>query len=105
MTQKQVFDALSASGIVPSYGLHVGEFASLPLLEYQFAYGDRFGADDIAWSRSSTWFARLYTSKKDPATEADVEAAISAIAQWDKTESYLSDEDVFEIVYTFETLD
>lgn len=105
MTQKQVFDALSASGIVPSYGLHVGEFASLPLLEYQFAYGDSSNADDSAWSRSSTWFVRLYTAAKDPASESAVESAISAIAQWGKTETYLPDEGVFEVVYTFETLD
>ena len=43
----------------------------------------------------------LYTSTKDPETEAKVEAALSGVC-WEKAEEYIDAEKIYQLTYEIE---
>lgn len=64
-------------------------------------YDAQFFADDVMYYSTGHYQVELYTSSKDPAAEAKVEAALEGLC-WEKSEEYLQDEKVYQILYEIE---
>lgn len=65
---------------------------------------DNFFADTKTYKKISAWRVELYTNKKDLNAEKKVEAALADLC-WNKSETYINDENVFENIYEFETVE
>lgn len=84
----------------------VGKAPALPWGVYWEAYGNSFGADDVAYSTARHMQVELYTAAKDPASEKKIEDALTAAGiYYEKTEeTYLETEHCFETLYELEVL-
>ena len=84
----------------------VGKAPALPWGVYLEAYGNSFGADDVAYSSARHMQVELYTAAKDPASEKKIEDALTAAGIfYEKTEeTYLEAEHCFEALYELEVL-
>lgn len=82
------------------YSYPIGEVPALPYLVWYLPNSDNFAADDKVFQRIEALNIELYTKTKDFATEAIVESILEAWDMvWDKTESYLDDEHMYEVLY------
>lgn len=98
---------LEGTGIPFTYhSWPVGKAPPLPWGVYLEAYGNSFGADDVAYSSARHMQVELYTAKKDPVSEKKIEDALTAAGiYYDKTEeTYLETEHCFETLYELEVL-
>lgn len=106
MTLPQLHTTLAA--VLPDkvryYAWPVGEAPPLPYILYFSIGSDNFGADNVVYSSRRSVRIELYSRLKDLATEAAVEAALTAAGTyWDRDESYVDDEQVYLTVYEVET--
>lgn len=82
------------------YSYPIGDVPALPYLVWYLPSSENVAADDKVYKRVETLNIELYTKTKDFATEAVVEAVLEAWNMvWDKTESYLEDEKMYEVLY------
>lgn len=104
MTLEQLFDILSGTGLPVTYhAWPEGEAPSLPWVAIVETGSDNFGADGIAYGLIKTVDVELYTKSKDPTMEGKVETALTnAGIYWDKDETFIESEKVFEIIYSLE---
>jgi hypothetical protein len=78
---------------------------SLPYLVWYLPSSDNFVADDMVYQRIDTLNVELYTKTKDFAQEIAVEAVLDANhLVWNKTEAYLEDEKMYEVLYEMEII-
>lgn len=56
-------------------------------------------ADNSVYKRVNSWTVELYTETKNPLLEEELEAILPP---WNKDETYIDDEQLFMITYTFE---
>lgn len=70
-----------------------------PFLVYLMSYTNNFQADDKVYRVRPRYQVELYTEIKDPDLEETVEAALDGL-NWNKTETYLDGEELFQIIYT-----
>ena len=78
----------------------VGKAPKLPFVCYLATDTDNFDADNRVYQVIQNVDVELYTEKKDPAVEKQLEAACDAnYIPWDKTETWLDDEQCYEILY------
>lgn len=99
--------ALLASTDLPVvyYAWPVGDVPALPYLVYLFPNSDNFGADDLVYKQVEALNVELYTSQKDPAAEAQVEAVLNGAGIfWDKSEAYIDSEHMQQVVYEMEVI-
>lgn len=76
-----------------------------PYLVWYLPETNNFAADDKVYNVILTLNVELYTDYKDFETELGLEQIFDAWGLvWDKTESYLDDEHMFEVLYTMEVL-
>lgn len=76
-----------------------------PYLVWYLPESDNFAADDKVYNVILQLNVELYTDFKDFETELGLEQIFDAWELvWDKTESYLDDEHMFEVLYTMEVL-
>lgn len=73
----------------------------LPYICYLEAGSTNFAADGAVYCRITQVQVELYTKLKDPDTEKKVESALHSFF-WEKTETYLSTERCFQILYEIE---
>lgn len=79
----------------------VGKAPKLPFIVYLVTGTDNFDADNAVYHVIQNVSIELYTAKKDVATEQKVEAKFAEIGLvWDKDETYLDDENCYEIIYS-----
>lgn len=79
----------------------VGKAPKLPFICYLATDTQNFDADNIVYHKIQNVAVELYTAKKDVASEALVEDKFAeAGIVWDKDETYLDDEDCYEIIYS-----
>lgn len=77
----------------------------LPYLVWYLPNSVNFAADDKVFKPIQALNIELYTEHKDFATEAVVEGVLDAWGMvWDKTEAYLDDEKMYEVLYEMEIL-
>lgn len=70
-----------------------------PFIAFTEPYTNNFFADDKTYRVRPRWHVELYTAMKDPAAEALVEKALEELT-WNKTETFIETEELFQIVYT-----
>ena len=81
-----------------------GESPDPPFICYLLPWSDNFSADGMAYLKKSQVHIELYTDKKDPETEAAVEAVFDSHGIfYNKTETWIESERLFEVMYSFET--
>ena len=72
---------------------------------YFFPNTDNFGADDVVYKQVYSLAIELYTENKNIEIEQKVEQALDAHEIfWNKEETYLDSEDMYEIIYESEVL-
>lgn len=93
---------LEGTGYPVSYGFtRTIEELELPFIVYDFSYSNNLQADDHVYRRRNRYTIQLITKYKDPEAEETVEEILDEnYINWDKTETFLDDEEVYRIIYT-----
>lgn len=79
----------------------VNKAPELPFICYLDTYTDNFFADNKVYTIIQELDIELYSQLKDITSEALIEAAFNSHGlTWQKSEEYISDEDMYEVVYT-----
>ena len=74
-----------------------------PYIIYYLKNSDNTGADNKVYYKQNYYNIELYTNKKDIAAEQKLEDAFdSASIFYEKTESYIDEEKMFDILYEIE---
>ena len=95
-----LYNALQETQLPLAYGMF-REVPEPPYIVYQFSYSSNFDADDRVFLTRDRYTINLYTKKKDPETESVVENALdTANYVWDKTETFIEGQQVYQISYT-----
>lgn len=102
MTLPELYGNLTATGLPVAYGYFKDEVKT-PFITYHVSYTNNFGADNKVHMVVSHIIVTLWTSVKDMAAEGKVEEALSDL-YWNKEETFLSEEEIFEIEYEIEAI-
>ena len=87
------------------YSFPIGEVPALPYLVWYLPSSNNVDADDKVYKKIETLNIELYTKTKDFATEATVEGVLEAWDMvWEKSESYLDDEKMYEVLYEMQII-
>lgn len=87
------------------YSWPESQVPALPYLVWYLPSSDNFPADDKVYKRVDTLNIELYTKTKDFLKEQAVEAVLDANNMvWDKVETYLDDEHMYEVLYEMEII-
>ena len=105
MTLAEFYTAMTAvTGLSVAYNhFPEDEAVPLPVLVYDVAGSHNFPADNKVYAPINRIEAQLVTANKDTTTEAAVEAILDENELvWDKTETYISTEKCYQVIYTFD---
>jgi len=81
----------------------VGAAPSLPFICFMEVESNNFVADCKVYQKFTEVNIELYSNTKDTTTEAAVETMLNNnLLVWDKSEYYIDDEDVVQVVYGIE---
>ena len=106
MTFEEVAAMAEESGFPVAYD-HFGEGDSPepPFLIFLFPRSDNFKADGRVYVKIDVLHFELYTDRKQPDMEAQVEAVLEGHGiVYDKTEVWIPEEKLYEVLYTMEVL-
>lgn len=79
-----------------------GEEVSLPYICFLYPSSDNFSADGKVYKKINEVNFELYTDKKDRKAERKVEEVLDSFnIFYDKAESYIPEEHMYEILYIF----
>ena len=82
-----------------------GESPEPPFLIFLFPRSNNFAADDTVYAKINELHFELYTDRKQPDIEARVEAVLDGHGIfYDKSEVWISDENLYEVLYSMEVL-
>ena len=82
-----------------------GESPDPPFLVFLFPRSDNFSADGIVYQKIDALHVELYTDKKDPEAEAQVEAVLTVHGLfYEKSEVWIESEKLYEVLYQMEVL-
>ena len=99
MDEVTLFNLLKSTGLPVAYHHFVSPPAP-PYIVYLLSYSSNFGADNKVHSQADNYQVELYTTIKDPASEKLVEDLFDANdIFWDKTETYIDSEDLYQVLY------
>jgi hypothetical protein len=109
MTLAELYQALKAIGYPVAYSHFVdtpeSPAPSPPFITYQFAYSSDLMADNQNYAEISNFQVELYTAKKDLAAEAAVQNKLKDLGlPYSKTEIYLEDEKLFQVIYEIQLI-
>ena len=80
-----------------------GESPDPPFIVYLVPNADNFGADGKAYFKINEYNIELYTDYKDLAVESKIEEALDeASIFYAKSETWIEDEKLYEVLYSFE---
>ena len=80
-----------------------GESPSPPFLCFLCPNSNNFGADGGVYFKADEINIELYTDRKDPELEQNIEAVLDAHGIfYDKTEVWIESERLYEVLYSFE---
>lgn len=103
MALDELYQILSAVYPTAYWSFPEGEAPKMPFITYFEESSDNFGADNKVYFHRKRISVELMTRTKNPTAEANLEAAFdSHDIYWNKTETHLDDEDVFEVIYDLE---
>lgn len=106
MTEQEVFKMVKSIGLPVAYHhFEEGQEPAKPYLVYLYPETDNFSADGIVYQGINELDIELYTEKKNLETEKKVEAVLKGHGFfYEKTESYLDTEKMYEVLYEMEVL-
>lgn len=104
MSFEEIVRMLSGIGLPFAYHHFAeGESPDPPFLIYLSPGSHNFAADGSVYFKVNLLDVELYTDIKDPDMEARVETAFDAAGFfYDKTESYIEEENLYEVLYEME---
>jgi hypothetical protein len=111
LTQQGLYTLLSSTGIATCYqswkasGItETTELPALPWICYLFVDNDGTeAADNKVHQKVNNYLVELYTNKKDIASEELLEDALdSASIFYNKAETYIEDQALFEVAYSIQ---
>lgn len=106
MTYEEVVKMAEKTGLPVAYDHFAeGESPDPPFLVFLFPSSDNFSADGQVYAKINELHFELYTDKKDPEIEAEVETVLDRHGIfYDKSEVWIADERLYEVLYTMEVL-
>lgn len=106
MTTQRVKEILETTGIPVAYLAFTNETAQpCPFICYFYAGDDDFLADNTNYVSINRLIVELYTDYKDFSLEKTVEETLNAAGLvFSREESYISTEQMFQIVYESEVI-
>ena len=106
MTEKEVYKILKSIGLPLVYDhFEEGKAPKLPYIAYRYPYTDNSAADGITYAKINALDIELYTESKDLVTEKKIEAVFNEHGIfYEKTETFITSEKMFQIVYQMEVL-
>ena len=103
MTLEELYLILSAVYPTAYWSFPVGKAPQGNYITYFERESDNFAADNKVYHHRKRISVELLTKTKDPTAEATLESAFdSHEIYWEKTETHLDDEDMFEVIYDLE---
>ncbi|MCI8913896.1 MAG: hypothetical protein HFF38_07180 [Lawsonibacter sp.] len=104
MELHEIVSMLAELGIPLAYHHFAeGESPAPPFLLYLSPGSDNFSADGRVYWKTAQLDVELYTDLKDPELEERLEAVLDAAGLfYNKTESYIDSEKLYEILYEME---
>lgn len=106
MTEQEVLKMIKTTGLPVAYH-HFGEGQEpdLPYLVYLYPGSNNFSADGSVYRDVNQLDIELYTEKKDLNAEKKLETVLKEHGFfYEKTETYLESEKMFEVLYEMEVL-
>jgi hypothetical protein len=100
----ELITMMEATGIPYAYDHFAeGESPEPPFLCYLLPSSDNFAADGTVYFKANEVHIELYTDYKNPPVEQQVEAVLDEHGVfYDKTETWIESEKLYEILYIFE---
>ena len=99
MDEATLFQLLKTTGLPVAYH-HFTSPPSPPYVVYLFSYSSNFGADNKVYDAAKNFQVELYTKTKDLASEKLIEDALNgADVYWEKTETYIESEGLYQVLY------
>ena len=100
----KLLEIIAEIGIPSAYDHFAeGESPAPPFICYLIPGNDNFAADGKAYFKAEQVHLELYTDKKDPETEKQVEAVLDEHGIfYDRTEVWIESEKLYEVLYYFE---
>ena len=99
MDEVTLFNLLKSTGLPVAYH-HFTSPPTPPYIVYLFSYSSNFGADNKVYDAEKNFQVELYTTNKDPTSEALIEGLFDANdIYWDKTETYIESEGLYQVLY------
>lgn len=104
MNQIQVIEILNSLSIPSFYGFApVG--TEIPFLIIHSEQPDNFTADNSVYVEKWNFRIDLYTRFKDLSLETEIKELLNSYCiPWEKTEEYISDQEVWEVEFSFQVL-
>ena len=101
---EKILSILNALGIPYAYDHFAeGESPAPPFICFLCPNSDNFAADGQVYFKINAVHIELYTDKKDPQLEAQVEAVLDQHGIfYDKTETWIESEKLYEILFIFD---
>jgi hypothetical protein len=94
-----LYELLKTTNLPVAYH-HFVSPPSPPYIVYLFSYSSNFGADNKVYDAEKNFQVELYTTNKDPTSEALIEGLFDANdIYWDKTETYIESEGLYQVLY------
>ena len=100
----KILSILNALGIPFAYDHFAqGESPDPPFICYLIPGTNNFSADGVAYYKINQFNIELYTDLKDLSLERKIEEALDeASIFYNKSESWIESESLYEVLYTFE---
>ena len=106
MKRRDLVEKLKSTGIPVTYYQwaedETGDGPALPYLVYYYPSVEAETADDRMWCKMTRLNVELYTEVKDFDMEQRVDEALGSFCIFEKEESYLSEEHMYEVLYMTE---
>lgn len=101
---ERLLEILQGIGIPYAYDHYAeGEGPDPPFICYRLPGSDHFAADGRVYYRISEVHIELYTDCKNPDVESQVETALDAHGiYYERSETWIESERLYEVLYTFE---
>lgn len=106
MTFKEIAEMIEDIGLpFTYYSFPEGAAPPLPYIVYYYPGTDNFPADNKVYQIVQTLNVELYTRNKDFDQEEAVEGVLDTNGMvWDKSETYIDTEHMFEVLYEMEVI-
>lgn len=106
MTYDEIVAMLKSAGLPLAYDHFAeGESPDPPFLIFLFPSSDNFSADGRVYQKIDNLHIELYTDKKEPVLESNVERILDMHDFfYNKTETWIPEEKLYEVLYSFEVV-